>query len=264
MDYAIAAQPMPEWAVPLVIFVALIAFGVVMLIQVCFFWLISKFVTPATGTFRNAWRYLGYRILLGIAAIAVFIAFGRVSLHYIDPKSGGFLMLVGISVIAMWVALLFFIFKILMHVYEISFLKALEFEVVMIVIGAGLAVLEMIFLPHYRPLETTAARQNQQEAIHQILNALGGQKMTSALPMLTPAEAATTASPPPPVRTEVTLTEPVQITVPLDGTNSGSVTLPAGTKLKYFSVQGDRVRVQYLQTVTTVPRKSTDLGPAAP
>lgn len=269
MPYTIAELPMPSWAVPVVIFAVLIGLAVGVMIQVFLYWVVSIFVMPGTGNLRNAFRFLGYKLLLGITTIAVFIGFARLSLPFIDLKSSSFPLFAALLAIAAFVALIFFVFKIIMHVYEVSFLKALEFEVVLILVGVCLSVANILFLPHSKPVEMaiTASRQKQRVAIQQVLQALLGKKESAATPEpeSQPAPVPTSLpATPRPMPAEIALLEPVQITLTLDGTNTGTVTLPRGTRLKLISAQGSQVRVQYLQTMTTIPRKSTDLPAESP
>jgi hypothetical protein len=72
-----------------------------------------------------------------------------------------------------------------------------------------------------------------------------------------------TEMPSPPVRpvpSEVVLTAPVQVSVMIGGRNAGDVTLQPGVRVKLISVEGEQLKIQYMETVTTIPRQSTDLG----
>ena len=57
-----------------------------------------------------------------------------------------------------------------------------------------------------------------------------------------------------PVPAEVTIIQPVQIRIA-----GGTVTLPAGTKVRTVSRDGTDLRIQYLGNTATVPEKATSL-----
>jgi hypothetical protein len=63
-------------------------------------------------------------------------------------------------------------------------------------------------------------------------------------------------TPPPPQQPQmITLTQPVPIQ-----TESGTVTLPVGTKLQFFSQINTKVHVYYLNRDYTIPIDATDLS----
>ena len=81
--------------------------------------------------------------------------------------------------------------------------------------------------------------------------------MASATASPSPAPSAAPVRPRP-VPTEVTLLEPVRISLMIGGKNAGDATLPRGARVKLISSEGDLLKIQYMETVTTIPRKSTD------
>jgi hypothetical protein len=266
MDYLIMAEAPPSWFWPVFVVAFLITLAVIIVVQAFLYWIVSKLVMPATGTFSNALRYIGYRLLLGLA-MGVFVGgLGTLLFTLIGPKSSAFLPVIGVAVIVVAITAIFLIFKIIMFVYEVGFLKALEFEVVLIVIGICLWVAEIIFLPHSQ----SAALASQRETIERFEKTFLGNNAPVEIPSPSPtpettpgaiAPATPAPSQPPRPGAVVTLIEPVQIAVTLDGTNTGAVTLPRGSRLILVSEDGDQVRVQYLQSVAAIPRKSVEFAP---
>lgn len=76
----------------------------------------------------------------------------------------------------------------------------------------------------------------------------------AAIPPLSPAEMLAGALPAPAVKTTLLLTKPVAVDLAY-----GKLTLPAGTAVKLMARQGTQVRVNYQNSVITIPAASTDL-----
>ena len=66
---------------------------------------------------------------------------------------------------------------------------------------------------------------------------------------------------PKPLPREVSIVSPVEIPLMSGGKQQGAVRLPVGAKVRLLGREGDKVRVQYFQTVTTIPASSTNLEP---
>ena len=257
MDYVIAAQPPPAWFWLLVVGITVVCIAVELLVIACLFWLISKLVIPHTGTFRNACRLVGYIFLLGLATFAVYFAVSLSGLFFFLSKSGPSLQFIQILNVFIWLAQVAFTFVIIMHVYEVSFWRALGFQVVYFVIVAGLVIGGAILMINSMPANVRADMKRM------IAEASHGGRFTLPAPLPSRAPVASgpvvpSVAPPRLSPGEVALIEPVQIPVVINGRNAGEVTLQPGTRVKLVSVEGDLLKIQYLDTVTTIPKKSTD------
>src|SRR5579862_1512303 len=255
MGHFIAAQQMTgPYLVGFVIGIVLsVAFA--LFLVACVFWLVSKITMSDTATFRNAWRLVGCNVLLGIAMYVVTaVAIGPRPV----PKTASGLM------VLIWIIGVIFSFMIIMYVYEASLWRALAFKLVYYVFVFGMVFLCAVLVNMVLPRETidkwkramAEARQRRESApsVAAESPSPSPQPGPSPGPNAPPAPAGGMARfVPSPLPPAVTLTDPVQITVSLGGTNSAVVTLPRGTRLKLISKQDDQVTVQYLQSVATIP-----------
>ncbi len=257
---------------------AVIIFAVSVSINICMTWLVSRIVTPSTGTFRNAIRHYWYMVLLIFGMIAAAAILGIIIMSARGHGGGnaglsGIAVILGILIfaIAAWGGLI----GITMNVYDIGILRALGFHFVSFILGMSLSIGLNLVTGTMLPRQTIEARQARTEEFTRRLTALiehkalptPAQQSPDKTPASAPTPALTLALSPSPARlpaqprgtpSEVALTAPVQIAVMIDGRNAGDVTLQPGALVKLLSVEGDQLKIQYMDTVTTIPRKSTD------
>jgi hypothetical protein len=248
------------------------------------FWLASKVITPATGTLANAGKYYLYSFLAGLVYGIQYHFAGYLLAYFAGMQSTeGLKIEVALLFIVVEVGWLIVMqFAILMRVYKIGVGKAFGFFLTTCVFAllifaiAGIGVMyEGERMPGIKSLKAAGARLEEfgKKIRQQRIAALKSASPPS--PQETPTVAATTpvatatpvvtATPPAPVRPrpipgEVTLTAPVQISVMIDGRSAGDVTLQPGAHVKLISVESDQLKIQYMDTVTTIPRKSTDFS----
>ena len=72
-----------------------------------------------------------------------------------------------------------------------------------------------------------------------------------------PKSSATPATPPLP--SEISLTTAIRMPITINGNPSGTITLPAGTRVRLVSVRDGSVVIRYVNSMATVPLTSTDL-----
>lgn len=72
-----------------------------------------------------------------------------------------------------------------------------------------------------------------------------------------PTPSATPASPPLP--SEIALTTSIRMPITINGSPSGTITLPVGTRVRLVSVHNGSVVIRYADSVATVPLTFTDL-----
>lgn len=150
----------------LAILICVLALAIGITINVCIVWLVSKIVTPAMGTFRNAWRYFGYQFLFGLVVVVAMVILLILAFYISNtsgPKSGAFF---------------------------------------------GFLIISVVFL-----------------SIACIV---------------------------------------ISLLITIEGANSGEVTLSPGTLVKLISVEGDQARIQYMDSVATIPLRLTDYGQTQP
>ena len=253
-----AANPAQAGAFLLVFVVAVVVgFVVGVTVQACIVWLISKLVTPATGTFRNAWRYVGWMLVFAIGSFIFYFILGFVIVLATGTQGGVRSWFLPLQIFSTLLAIGISI-RIVMYVYEVSFLRALAFKLVIYALAFGLLFADFLLVEKLDPVRAKKLVQQWQDIMQ-------GKKPTferpgdePPVPSRTPLPVAPT--PPKPLHPAglVGLVEAVRIPVVIGGANAGEVTLNPGTVVKLISVEGDQAKIQYMDSVATIPLKSTD------
>jgi hypothetical protein len=100
---------------------------------------------------------------------------------------------------------------------------------------------------HKEPIPTKSPALRSDTAIHE-------ENVIQYAPSMAPTAAVDVPAPAPASALMITLTEPVSIQ-----TESGTVTLPVGTKLEFVSQLNTKVHVHYLNSDHLIPISATDL-----
>jgi hypothetical protein len=240
-----------EWQKILLYFVGL------QVIDITVTWFVSLVTTRETGSFLNALKFYCFKIVLAIVAGIVLL----VGMSFIQPQGnvGNTIMLK----LAVFAVLIIGNFAILMKIYDCGFLTALAFLFILGVFDSGLGYEARNILGIKPGTQEMAQFRDAMTKIHEQQKVASAQPSPSALPKAsTPAPDSFVALPPPPaprpIPTSVGLIEPVRIPAIINGRLSGQVTLPRGLQVKLINVHDDTLTIQYLETVTAIPRKSTD------
>ena len=264
MDYAALTQKLQDigWQkIAIVVATAIV-------LQLLVIWFVSWIIARKSGTFPNALKFYFSTKFLGVALL--FVMYSGAS--FIRDQE--FPSIVAVSWVLLCCAgIIAGSFVIPMKIYDISFFAVLGFAIVVSIFDAGLGAGTGYLAGKVFGVKITAS---QRDEVLDLFKKLKEQRQallplpdSSASP--TPASSTAESTPPPPVRVapppvstprlapvQVTLIEPVQIPAIINGQVAGQVTLPRGVQVKLISVQGDTLRIQYMDTIATIPRKSTD------
>lgn len=217
------------------------------LAQVAAGWLASWLLARSDATLGNAVRWYVYGLLASLVTTVVFIG-----LLFVAALLGaaGVILLFGL-----WLAaLVYFAFIIPMRLYDVRLGRA--FAMIVVTWVAATAASYGLSAAIGQPFSRARLQQAIATVPHPTLPALPG---VPSLPSVAPAARSTAAAKPASAKKMVTLTRPVRIPVKLDGVTKGDVELEKGRMLEVLGVEGNRVRIKYLDWTATIPRDATDL-----
>lgn len=235
--------------------------GLFVVIQILVYWGVSRIVMPRVGTLWNAVRNycftfagtiivcLGW-LLVGLIGMMV-LWHGRAGEMPSTPLIMGWFLLYVAAILSVLVI-------VTMKVYQAGVGEAVIFHVMAWVVLMVINV-TLLLVPAVRA-HTPLARIDEitRGIVERAKEAEARQKEAAA--HATPAGVTRVPARPTPPSDELRLTAPVQIPVVIGGANSGEVTLSPGTVVKLISVEGDQARIQYMDSVATIPLRSTDYG----